>query len=42
MITIIGAIGDDDVVEEADAHQFAGILDRVGEVVVHTTRRKTA
>ena len=42
MITVVGTIGDDDVVEEADAHQFAGILDRVGEVVVHTTGRKIA
>ena len=42
MVTVISTISDDDVVEEADAHQAAGILDRVGEVVVHSTGIQTA
>ena len=35
MITVISAIRDDDVVEEVDAHQTTGVLDRTGEVVIH-------
>ena len=34
-ITVVGPVGDDDVVEDVDAHQSAGFLDRVGELVVH-------
>ena len=42
MIAIVGAISNDDVIEESDAHQAAGILDSVCEVVVHTAGFQTA
>ena len=35
MIAVVGTIGDDDMVEKADAHQATGILNGVSEVVVH-------
>ena len=42
VIAVVGTVGNDDVVEEADAHQLASLLDGVGEVVVHTAWHQTA
>lgn len=39
MITVISAIGDDDMVEEIDAHQIAGILNELRNTVVFRTGR---
>lgn len=41
-ITVVGAVGDDDVVEETDVHQLAGTGKGLGEVVVHLAGMQTA
>ena len=41
-ITIIGPVGDDDMVEEMDAHQVAGLLDAGSDGVVVTAGVQTA
>ena len=42
MVAEIGAIGDDDVVEEVDAHEAAGLLDAAGQVVIVLTGAEVA
>ena len=34
MVGIVAAVGDDEVVEEEDAHELAGFLDADGQTVV--------
>ena len=42
MVAVVCAIGDDDVVEKANAHQTAGILNGLCEIVVHSAGFQTA
>ena len=42
VVGIVGAIGDDDVVHELDAHEVACLPDASGQVVVGTAGAKTA
>ena len=42
MVAVVGAVGDDDVVEETDVHQLAGTGKGLGEVVVHLAGVQTA
>ena len=42
VVGIVGAIGDDDVVHELDAHEVACLSDASGQVVVGTAGAKTA
>ena len=42
VVGIILSVGDDDMVEEVDAHQFAGPLDVFGQMVILTAGREVA
>ena len=42
VVAIIGPVGDDDMVEEMDAHQVAGLLDAGSDGVVVTAGMQTA
>jgi hypothetical protein len=42
VVTIVLSVGDDDMVEEVDAHQFAGPLDVFGQMVILTAGREVA
>ena len=35
VIAIVGTIGNDNVVKETDAHEVAGSLDAISQVVIH-------
>ena len=34
MVGVVLSVGDDDVVEEVDTHQFTGPFDALGQIVV--------
>ena len=34
VVAEVGAIGDDDVIHEMDAHQLAGLLELTGQLIV--------
>jgi hypothetical protein len=42
VVGIILSVSDDDMVEEVDAHQFAGPLDVFGQMVILTAGREVA
>ena len=42
MVGVVVAVGDDDVVHEADAHQLAGTMDAAGQLVVGVAGREVA
>ena len=42
VVGVVVAVGDDDVVHEADAHQLAGTMDAAGQLVVGVAGREVA
>ena len=41
-VAVIGSVGNDDVVEETDAHKLAGTGETLGKIVVHLTGMQAA
>lgn len=42
MVGVVLPVGDDDMIQEVDAHQVAGMFDRFRQLVIGLTGRKIA